>query len=205
MLGLENHKRYQTLELEYVGVKSPQFSYNRLKGADPVAGVEMASTGEVACIGKNLSEAFYASWLATDQRVHGKKVFVSLPDEHKLKMINEISDLVHAGWEVFTTKGTHDFLKGRGIKTKRLHKISDKREPSVEALVMNQKLDLLICVPSVIEKNNDARIIRRLAIDNHIPLITNAEIGRLLLGCLADQTVRDFDPEPWRFFVNNEL
>lgn len=203
MLGLENKKQYKTLELDYVGVKSPQFSYNRLKGADPVAGVEMASTGEVACIGNNLSEAFYASWLATDQNVHGKNVFISLPDEHKLKMTDEIRILKNTGWKIFTTKGTHTYLKGQGIKTTLLHKISDKKEPSVEALVMKQKLDLLICIPSLIEKNTDAKIIRRLAIDNHIPLITNAEIGRLLLGCLGSQQVRDFDPKPWQSFVQN--
>lgn len=201
MLGLPQTKHYRTLELDHVGVKSPQFSYNRLKGADPVAGVEMASTGEVACIGKNLSEAFYASWLATDQKVAGKKVFVSLPDEHKLKMIDEIRALKEADWELFSTKGTHDFLKGQGIKTKLLHKVSDKKKPSVEALVTNQKLDLLICVPSAIEENNDARIIRRLAIDNHIPLITNAEIGRLLLGCLANPKIQSFEPRPWHDFV----
>ena len=83
MLGIKNHNHYQTLEYDYVGVKSPQFSYNRLKGADPVAGVEMASTGEVACFGKNLEEAFYASWLATDQVVAGKSLYLSVPDEQK--------------------------------------------------------------------------------------------------------------------------
>ncbi|HUC20466.1 MAG TPA: ATP-grasp domain-containing protein, partial [Candidatus Polarisedimenticolaceae bacterium] len=76
ILGVTSDTDYQTLEYDYVGVKSPQFSYNRLKGADPVAGVEMASTGEVACFGGNIQEAFYSSWLATEQRVKGKNLFL---------------------------------------------------------------------------------------------------------------------------------
>jgi len=77
LLGIDNNTKYQTLEYDYVGVKSPQFSYNRLKGADPVAGVEMASTGEVACFGDNLNEAFYNSWLATEQQIKNKSLFIN--------------------------------------------------------------------------------------------------------------------------------
>ncbi|MEK9196322.1 MAG: ATP-grasp domain-containing protein, partial [Patescibacteria group bacterium] len=109
---------YQTLELDHVGIKSPQFSYNRLKGADPVAGVEMASTGEVACFGKDLNEAFYRSWLATDQKVVGKNLFLSLPDKDKYKFIDVASELVESGWTIYSTKGTHDFLKSNDITTK---------------------------------------------------------------------------------------
>ncbi|HEX5798407.1 MAG TPA: carbamoyl-phosphate synthase (glutamine-hydrolyzing) large subunit, partial [Candidatus Saccharimonadales bacterium] len=86
---LDPKEKYNTLDLDYVAVKNPQFSYNRLKGADPVASVEMASTGEVACFGDTMEEAFYNSWLATEQEVSGKNICISVPDEQKHKFIDE--------------------------------------------------------------------------------------------------------------------
>src|SRR4029078_8042580 len=82
MMGEYKQERYETLELDYVGVKAPQFSYNRLKGADPVAHVEMASTGEVACLGENLHDAYWRSWLSTEQTVVGKRILVSIANAH---------------------------------------------------------------------------------------------------------------------------
>jgi carbamoyl-phosphate synthase large subunit len=203
MLGLENNSTYQTLELDYVAVKTPQFSYNRLKGADPVAGVEMASTGEVACFGADLEEAFYTSWLATEQQVKGKNVFVSLPDEQKHKFIQEVASLVADGWNIYTTAGTHSYLKARGISSTKLYKIQDKKEPSVSSAIKKRKLDLMINVPATTEVNGDAFQIRRLAIDNHIPLVTNAETGRLLLKCLSDPKLRDLQPKYWSEYVSS--
>lgn len=197
MLGKSGTKTYQTLEYDYVGVKCPQFSYNRLKGADPVAGVEMASTGEVACFGDNLAEAFYLSWLATEQNVNGKNILLSLPGEQQPKFIDETAALVGSGWNVYATPGTHGFLANYGIKSKTLYKISEKREPSVLSAIENKKLDLIINVPSTGKFNGDGYKIRRSAIDNHIPLITNPETGRLLLRCLAEIDVDKLEPRSW--------
>jgi carbamoyl-phosphate synthase large subunit len=201
MLGLPNHKTYQTLELDHVAVKNPQFSYNRLKGADPVAGVEMASTGEVACFGADLDEAFYTSWLATEQNVRGKHVFISLPNSQKHKFVDEAAALVADGWKLYATSGTHDFLKLHGIASTKLYKIKERKEPSVTSAIEGRKLDLIINVPSPGEGNGDGYQIRRLAIDNHIPLLTNAETGRLLLGCLADPLLKDLTPKHWQEYV----
>jgi carbamoyl-phosphate synthase large subunit len=203
ILGIKNNKTYQTLELEHVAVKSPQFSYNRLKGADPVAGVEMASTGEVACFGANVEEAFYSSWLATDQLIKGKKIFLSLPDEQKYKFVEESKLLIENGWKIYSTEGTHNYMKQHGIKTFRLHKISERKEPSVAQAIKDQKFDLVINVPSISEKSGDAYLIRRLAIDNHIPLLTNAETGRLLLRCLTNPDLNDLKPKYWKEYVPN--
>ena len=132
MLGKTNtDKTYQTLELDYVAVKSPQFSYNRLKGADPVATVEMASTGEVACFGDNLLEAFYKSWLATDQEVTGKNICVSLPDDQKHKFLDELHQVKEAGYKLFATPGTHKFLKEHKIPSKLLTKIKEHKQDSL--------------------------------------------------------------------------
>lgn len=202
MLGIKNNATYQTLELNHVGVKSPQFSYNRLKGADPVAGVEMASTGEVACFGSDLQEAFYASWLATDQHIKEKTLFLSLPDEQKFKFVEEVAQLIAKNWKVYTTAGTHQFLRQHGIKTTPLRKIYEQKEPSVVAAIEKRNISLMINVPSEIEETTDGYTIRRLAVDNHIPLFTNAETGRLLLKCLADDRITSREPKPWQDYLS---
>jgi hypothetical protein len=201
MLGIKNTTTYQTLDLDHVAVKSPQFSYNRLKGADPVAGVEMASTGEVACFGADLEEAFYRSWLATEQQVKGKNVYLSLPDDQKYKFVEEVRMLQDNDWNVFTTEGTHNFLSRYGIKSTLLHKIQDRKEPSVASAIENKKFDLMINVPTT-GKSGDAYKLRRLAIDNHIPLLTNGETGRLLLRCLTDPDLNDMTPKYWTEYVD---
>jgi carbamoyl-phosphate synthase large subunit len=201
MLGIKNDTVYQTLELDHVGVKNPQFSYNRLKGADPVAGVEMASTGEVACFGDDIEEAFYTSWLATDQHIAGKHLFLSLPPEQKHKFVEEASRLVEDGWRIYSTKGTHDYLKTQGIETTHLYKISDKKEPSVLTALLNKKFDLVINIPTLTDTTTDGAVIRRQAIDNHIPMLTNAETGRLLLRCLSEPQLKDIQPKYWQEYV----
>jgi carbamoyl-phosphate synthase large subunit len=201
MLGIKNDTVYQTLELDHVGVKNPQFSYNRLKGADPVAGVEMASTGEVACFGANLEEAFYASWLATDQKIGGKNLFLSLPPEQKHKFVEEAALLVEDGWKIYSTQGTHDYLAEHNVPTTMLHKISDNKEPSVHTALLDKKFDLVINIPTPLDTSPDGGTIRRLAIDNQVPLLTNPETGRLLLRCLSDPELKDVQPKYWQEYV----
>jgi hypothetical protein len=201
MLGIDNDQTYKTLEYDHVGVKNPQFSYNRLKGADPVAGVEMASTGEVACFGSNIQEAFYLSWLSTEQKIQGKTLFLSLPDEHKHKFVEEAAALIAGGWKIYCTTGTHKYMKDHGIKTTLLYKISEKKQPSIESALHKHKISLMINVPATGNDNNDGYIIRRLAIDSHIPLMTNAETGRLLLRCLTDPALAVREPTAWRDYV----
>ena len=202
MLGIKNDTIYQTFDLDYVAVKSPQFSYNRLKGADPVAGVEMASTGEVACFGADLEEAFYTSWLATEQQITGKNILISLPDKQKPKFIEEVELLQQDGWKIYATEGTHNYFKKYGIATIKLYKMHDKKEPSVSTATKNRKFDLMIYIPSLTETNGDAYTIRRLAIDNHIPLLTNAETARLLLRCLSNPLLKDIEPKHLKEYLN---
>lgn len=201
MLGIKNERHFQTLELDHVAVKTPQFSYNRLKGADPVAGVEMASTGEVACFGSDLEEAFYTSWLATEQHIDGKNIFISLPDEQKHKFVEEITALLEDGWKIYATQGTHQYFGQRGLNTIKLHKVHDHKEPSVATGIEQKQFDLMINIPSIEDDDGDAYKIRRLAIDNHVPLLTNAETGRLLLKCLSNPQLKDLHPKPWNEYV----
>ncbi|PID30859.1 carbamoyl phosphate synthase large subunit [Candidatus Saccharibacteria bacterium] len=203
MLGHVHKKIYLTLSLDHVGVKTPQFSYNRMKGADPVAGVEMASTGEVACFGSEVETAFYRSWLATEQNIGGKRLLLSLADEQKHKFVEEAQQLVQNGWQVYATSGTHAFLAEHGIQTHRVHKVQGSAKPNLADLIQNHELDLMVSIPSREETSEHAYTIRRLAIDNHIPLFTNAETGRLLLRCLLEPSLSDLQPKHWREYVSN--
>jgi carbamoyl-phosphate synthase large subunit len=201
MLGIENKKKYQTLEYDHVAVKSPQFSYNRLKGADPIAGVEMASTGEVACFGADLNEAFYLSWLATEQNIKMKTLFLSMPDDQKHKFVEEAARLKEIGWKIYCTSGTHDYLKEYGIDTIKLYKIKENAEPTIATTIAQNKIGLMITAPSANYGVHDGYVIRRLAIDSHIPLVTNAETGRLLLRCLGDESLINKTPKAWQEYA----
>jgi carbamoyl-phosphate synthase large subunit len=205
MLNIDHHEEYKTLDYDYVAVKSPQFSYNRLKGADPVAGVEMASTGEVACFGDNIAQAFYRSWLATEQYAKKKALFLSLPDEQKHKFIEVAAALLDSGWKIYTTIGTHRYLKEQGIETILVHKIIEKKEPGVASIITKQRIGLAICIPSTATDNKDAYKIRRLTIDSHIPLLTNAETGRLLMHCLSDKDMLAEPIKAWQDYVGKKV
>lgn len=194
-------KRYQTVDLDHVGIKSPQFSYNRLKGADPVAGVEMASTGEVATLGQDLLSTFLTSWQATEQHLRGRRLFLSVADDHKHKFVDEVRNLQAAGWDVTTTTGTRDYLAKHAIKTKHLAKLSSRGGNNLEQALLGGKFDLLVNIPTPLKKSVDGFKIRRLAIDNHLPIISNAEVAVILLRSLASQEyIAAQPPKAWHEF-----
>lgn len=189
LMGKHQRISYETLELDHVAVKTPQFSYNRLKGANPVAHVEMASTGEVAVLGDSLSEAFFMSWQSTEQQVKGKRVLLSIGGDKKALLLPLIKKLDDAGWEIFTTKNTHEYLSRNGVGTNFLFKASDQIEPNVVSSISNKDVDLIINIPRSIStgnKDTDGYLIRRLAIDHNIPLITNPHVAQLFLHCLIE-------------------
>ncbi len=200
VLGIAQQFSYETLELNYVGVKAPQFSYHRLKGADPVAHVEMASTGEVACLGENLYDAYWRAWLSTEQNVVNKRILVSVDDAHKLKFLPYIYQLDELGWQIYTTSGTHNFLSKQGVASYFVHKASEKAEPNIRTLVANRKIDIVINIPSqlTMDASTDGFTIRRMAIDHHIPLITNVQIALIILQCLIDYKDKELPVRSWR-------
>lgn len=203
MLGIVEPEPYETLELDYVGVKAPQFSYHRLKGADPVAHVEMASTGEVACLGENLYDAYWRAWMSTEQHVNGKRILVSIDDAHKLKFLPYLKQLDELGWEIYTTSGTHSFLSKLGVASYFVYKASEKGEPNIRTLIANRKVDIVINIPSNIAVNtqSDGYTIRRMAIDHHLPLITNVQIAQIILQCLIDYKDKTLPVRSWREIV----
>lgn len=207
MLGEYKPERYETLELDYVGVKAPQFSYHRLKGADPVAHVEMASTGEVACLGEDLHDAYWRAWLSTEQTIAGKRILVSIADAHKLKLLNYFRQLEEKGWEIYSTGGTHSFLSKNGVGSYFVYKTSEKVEPNLRSVIANRKVDLIINIPTnqSSQSQTDGFSIRRLAIDHHLPLITNIQSAQIILQCLIDLYETDLPVRSWREIVQPRL
>lgn len=188
LLGNPPEEIYNTLNTNFIGVKSPVFSYNRFKGSDPVAQVEMSSTGEVAYIGHDILESFYMSWCATGQEINGKTILLCLNDKFKEKLLPVVKVLFDNGWKFIATEGTHDFLVGHGILSKCVFKVSDHTEPNIQKSIARREVDLIIDLPPDIytsAKGSDGFIIRRLAIDYNLPLITNFQLAEMLLESLA--------------------
>lgn len=203
MLGKHHSKPYETLELDYVGVKVAQFSYSRLKGANPVAQVEMASTGEVACIADDLIEAFYKAWLATDQTITEKKLLLSIANDYKAKLLPWIKQLDEQDWLLYSTAGTHQFLSQQGIASYFVNKASDIHKPTVKNLIEQREVAVIINIPSSATglQQTDGFLIRRLAIDHHIPLVTNAQIAQIVLQGLVSLWDKKLSVESWQSLV----
>lgn len=162
-----------------VAVKTPVFSYNRFKGADPVAQVEMASTGEVACIGTNLLETFYQSWQAVGQKVAGQRILITAPKLDS-ELIMTLQQLGQANWQISAYGITAAQLNMAGIN------FVDCTNEAL-ALIAKNKFDLIINIPANIydaHQDRDGFTLRRQAIDYHIPLVTNQNIAQMLLKCL---------------------
>lgn len=206
LLGIKENKHYQTLELDYVGVKAPQFSYQRLKGADPVPHIEMASTGEVACLGENLHDAFWRAWLASEQTIRNKNILVSIADPYKAKLLPALKKLESLGWRIYSTEGTHSFLFKNGVASYFVYKASEKSEPNIQTIVTKRKVDIIINIPSnqTPKIHTDGYKIRRLAIDHHIALITNVQKAQIMLQCLIELKDAVLPVRSWHEIVTSD-
>ena len=192
-------------ELEHVAVKAPQFSFRRLTGADPVLGIEMASTGEVACFGDDADEALLKAMLATGFRVPKKGVLLSLgPVGDKYRFADEARLLQALGLTLHATVGTGEILRAEGIDCVLLDKdaASGDRRGAVDALRAGL-IDLVINIPRAYDAGGrpDGFRIRRAAIDLEIPLVTDLWLARRLVQALASQRGRDLPVRPWHHYV----
>ncbi len=170
-----------SFDVDYVGVKAPQFSFTRLKGSDPVLGVEMASTGEVACLGDDFNEAFLKSYISTGFRIPKKAVMLSTgTPKEKAELLEETRKLYNLGLKFYATRGTANFLKENGMDAEILHWPLEKKEPNIMTYLNEGKIDLVINIPKSSEKDeleNDYEI-RRKAVDMNINLITNVQVAK---------------------------
>jgi len=166
----------------------------------------MSSTGEVACLGDNYLEAFFSSWTASDLHITGKRLLLSIDDDAKTKLLEPIRALDSAGWDLFATEGTHDFLSRRGIGCTFLYKGSERREPNAITAITSKEVDLIVNIPSQRYSTTatDGFGIRRLAIDNHIPLITNLQIAQLLLTCLTHLNPEELPIRSWNEYIGGD-
>ncbi len=203
MLGHDVRGDYRTVELDTVAVKSPQFSYNRIKGADPIHYVEMASTGEVACFGDSYYEALIKSMLAAGFRLPkiGPKTNILLSlgkEENKVKLLPSIRILSELGYTLVATEHTADFLKGHGIKCKKVYKLHSRKKPNVSELW--DSLDLIINIPAraLAREPQDGFIIRRMAVDMNIPLITNRQLAEAFVTALFEIHGRKMNTKHWK-------
>ena len=180
-------KQYQTIDLDHVGVKAAQFSFSRLKGADPRLGVEMASTGEVACFGSTAEEALLTALLAVGFRLPEKNILVTVGSiEDKVDLLPAIQMLHEKDFKFFATKRTHEFLETRGIHSAMLHKVSEPRSPNISEYLEKKRIDLVINIPthSAGDELTDGYYIRRIATDHAIPLITNVQLAKRVIEAL---------------------
>ncbi|MEK7545355.1 MAG: carbamoyl-phosphate synthase (glutamine-hydrolyzing) large subunit [Patescibacteria group bacterium] len=190
----------RTLDLDYVGVKVPQFSFPRLKGADPVLGVEMASTGEVACFGDDLYEAFLKAMISVGFKIPEKNILVSIGRiEDKADFLPIARQFVELGFKLFATEGTHKFLEDGGVETTLLHKISSGVKPNLLDSLSHREIDLVINIPKNYDRvtQTDGYLIRRKAIDLNIPLLTNIQVAKIVCEALARYGIEDLKIKDW--------
>jgi carbamoyl-phosphate synthase large subunit len=183
-----------SFDLDYVGVKSPQFSFTRLKGSDPVIGVEMASTGEVGCIGEDFEEAFLKSLLAIGFEVPKKNILLSTGNlENKIDFLPETKTLHDLGYRLYATAGTAKFLKQNQINVTVLHWPLEKKEPNALSYIAENKIDLVINIPKSGEKTEltNGYYIRRTAIDHNVPLLTNPQLAKRFVKAFATKNIKD--------------
>jgi carbamoyl-phosphate synthase large subunit len=193
------------LDLDHVGVKAPQFSFSRLKGADPVSGVEMASTGEVACFGDDMYEAFLKAMISVGFRMPKKNILVSIGKiEDKAGFLGSARKLVDSGYKLFATEGTSEFLTEHGVENTMLYKIRTKQEPNLLTAITEKKIDLVINLPKSYsrEEVTDGYLIRRKAIDYNIPLLTNLQVAETVVQALQMYTQDDLKIKDWSEYGN---
>lgn len=198
-------QRYQTLDLDHVGVKAPQFSFSRLKGADPVSGVEMASTGEVACFGDNMYEAFFKAMISVGFIIPKKNILLSIGRiEDKAAFLSEAKNLKELGFNIYATEGTSKFLAENGVKNVCAYKVSSKKKPCLLDLISEKKIDLVINIPKNYsrEEVTDGYIIRRKAIDYNIPLITNLQVAEVIVEALRRGAEDKLEIKKWSDYDN---
>jgi carbamoyl-phosphate synthase large subunit len=189
-----------SFDLDYVGVKAPQFSFMRLKGSDPVLSVEMSSTGEVACIGDDFNEAFLKSLLSVGFSLPKKTILLSTgPIDSKAEFLDSARVLHNMGFKFYATKGTADFMKNNGLKADILYWPLENKEPNTLTYIADGKIDLVINIPKNIQKeelDNDY-LIRRKAVDYNIPLITNLQLAKRFAESISSVPLENLTIKSW--------
>ena len=200
IMGQPVRNRKTTLDLNYVGVKAPQFSFSRLKGADPVLGVEMASTGEVACLGRDVHEAYLKAVLSTGFTLPKRNVLLTVGgEESKHRFLGAARTLAGMGYRIFATEKTSAYFKENGVANTRLYKVHERRRPNIRDFIASRKIDLVVSIPDPAKRVefNSSYKLRRLAVDYSIPILTNLQAADLFVQALAAKKPADLEIKHW--------
>ena len=195
---------YESNNISYVGVKAPQFSFARVRGADPILRVEMTSTGEVACFGNDVHEAFLKSLISTGLKLPKKSVFISLGgNDNKHEFLASAKNLQDLGLKIYATAGTTKFLTKNAVAAQKLYKIHEHKKPNVLDFLLAKKIDLVINIVDLYFKKDfdDEYLIRRAAVDFGVPILTNLQTAKLFVEAITQKKLADLQSLPWNAYV----
>ena len=201
MLGLPYEKPSKNeFDLDYVGIKASQFSFSRLQKADPVLGVDMASTGEVGCLGDDPAEAVLTAMLSVGHRIPEKNILLSTgTTKQKITLLESARMLVDKGYNLFATGGTYRFLTENNVPCTQVYWPSEEMQPQALEMIQKKQIDMVINIPKNLtsgELSNGYKI-RRGAIDNNIPLITNARLASAFINAFTTIDIDDIKIKSW--------
>ena len=202
MLGLPVQKPEKNLfDLDYVGIKASQFSFSRLQKADPVLGVDMASTGEVGCLGDDTNTALLKSMLSVGHKIPEKNILLSTGGaKQKATMLDAARQLANNGYRLFATSGTSKYLTENGIENTMVYWPSDSdKQPQAIDMLHNHEIDMVVNIPkdlTVSELSNGYKI-RRAAIDLNVPLITNSRLASAFINAFCRVKLDEIDIKSW--------
>ena len=201
MLGLPVEKPEKNLfDLDYVGIKASQFSFNRLQKADPVLGVDMASTGEVGCIGDDTSCAVLKAMLSVGYRIPEKNVLMSTGTlKQKVDLLQAARALKAKGYDIFATGGSSKFLAENGVDNTRVYWPSEEGQPQALEMLHKKEIDMVVNIPRDLtptELENGYKI-RRAAVDLNIPLVTNARLASAFINAFCSMSIDDIAIKSW--------
>lgn len=202
MLNVPVEKPSKNLfDLDYVGIKASQFSFNRLQKADPVLGVDMASTGEVGCIGDDTNAALLKSMLSVGHRIPNHSILLSTGGaKQKAEMLDAARMLVNHGYKLYATGGTARYLTDNGIDNTLVYWPSEEgKQPQALDLLHSHEIDMVVNIPKDLtthELTNGYKI-RRAAIDLNVPLITNSRLASAFIQAFCSMSLDDIDIKAW--------
>ncbi len=201
MLGIPVEKpRKSAFDLDYVGVKAPQFSFSRLAKADPVLGVDMASTGEVGCLGEDFYEAILKAMFSVGYRIPSKGILLSTGTaKSKADLIRAVKALSDKGYKLYATRGTQQFLANSGIEAEVAHWPDEEKSPNTIELIKTGQVDMVINIPKNLSQNelNNDYLIRRSAVDYNVPLLTNARLANAFILAFCRLSAKDLAIKSW--------
>ncbi|MBK5722626.1 carbamoyl-phosphate synthase (glutamine-hydrolyzing) large subunit [Dysgonomonas sp. Marseille-P4677] len=201
MLGKHVEKPNKNdFDLDYVGIKASQFSFSRLQKADPVLGVDMASTGEVGCIGDNFYDAMLKSMLSVGYRVPKKTVLFSTgPAKSKVELLQAAKLLHQKGYELYATGGSQKFLTDNGVPATQVFWPNEDQQPSALEMIQNKKIDLVVNIPKNFTTNelDNGYKIRRASIDYNVPLLTNSRLASAFIQAFCKMNVDEIEIKAW--------